>query len=113
MINSEYNKSTSRSIDPVSFQEMDQNSRATALGYDPETDIAPKVLASGKGEIARKIIQVARANNIPIREDPLLAESLAQVSLDGVIPPELYELVAEILAFIYKIKETHIAENNV
>jgi flagellar biosynthesis protein len=83
-----------------------QNSpkRATALGYDAENDIAPKVLASGKGVIAEQIIAVAKANGIPIREDPILVQALSQVEIDQVIPPELYEIVAEVLAFVYRLR---------
>ncbi|MFZ5808668.1 MAG: EscU/YscU/HrcU family type III secretion system export apparatus switch protein [Chloroflexota bacterium] len=79
--------------------------KATALGYNPEKDEAPRVLASGKGVIAEQIIAVAKANNIPIREDPLLAEALARVDIGETIPPELYALVAEVLAYIYRVQQ--------
>lgn len=79
--------------------------RAVALGYEAEKDPAPRVLASGKGVIAAQIIALARDNGIPIREDPLLAASLAQVDIDAAIPPELYALVAELLAFVYRIRQ--------
>jgi flagellar biosynthesis protein len=78
--------------------------RATALGYDAENDIAPKVLASGRGVIADQIIAIARANGIPIREDPILVQALSQVEINQAIPPELYEIVAEVLAYIYRLK---------
>ncbi len=79
--------------------------KATALGYDPKRDEAPIVLASGKGAIAEQIIALAKANGIPIREDPLLAEALAGVNLGDPIPPELYALVAEVLAYIYRVEQ--------
>ncbi len=79
--------------------------KATALGYDPEIDNAPRVIASGKGILAEKIIKLAKENGIPIREDPLLAEALARVDIGQAIPPELYKLVAEILAFIYRVEK--------
>jgi flagellar biosynthesis protein len=79
--------------------------KATALGYDAEKDEAPRVLASGKGVVAEQILAIAKANGIPIREDPLLAEALAKVDIGDVIPPELYALVAEVLAYIYRIQQ--------
>ncbi|MGB9586120.1 MAG: EscU/YscU/HrcU family type III secretion system export apparatus switch protein [Anaerolineales bacterium] len=79
--------------------------KATALGYDSNKDEAPRVLASGKGAIAEQIIALAKANDIPIRADPLLAEALSTVNIGDPIPPELYALVAEVFAYIYRIKQ--------
>ena len=76
---------------------------ATALGYDPEKDNAPRVLASGQGKIAEKIIALAQANGITIREDPVLAMALSGIDINAEIPPELYTVVAEILAYIYRL----------
>lgn len=78
--------------------------RAVALGYDPERDQAPRVLASGQGVLADQIIALARAKDIPIREDPILAAALAGVEIDTAIPPELYALVAEVLAYVYHLR---------
>lgn len=77
---------------------------AVALKYneDPSNRGAPKVIAKGEGFIARKIKELAIANNIPIQRDDLLVELLAQVAIDREIPPELYASVAEILSWIYK-----------
>lgn len=77
--------------------------RAVALGYDAERDAAPRLLASGEGAIADKIIALARVNGIPIREDPALVAALATVNLDAAIPPELYAVVAEVLAYVYRV----------
>jgi flagellar biosynthesis protein len=79
--------------------------RAVALGYDAEKDEAPRVLASGEGKVAEKIIALAQANGIPIRNDPALAAALATVDLDATIPPELYTVVAEVLAFVYRVRQ--------
>ncbi len=79
--------------------------RAVALGYDPEHDDAPVVLASGQGFIADQIIALAAKNDIPVREDAVLTEALAKVSLNQAIPSELYVVVAEVLAYVYRIKE--------
>lgn len=79
--------------------------QAVALGYNPDHDDAPRVLASGQGRIAEQILAAARENNIPIREDPVLAAALATIELDTVIPPELYAVVAEVLAYVYRVQK--------
>jgi flagellar biosynthesis protein len=61
------------------------------------------VKAKGMGNVAEKIIQLAQEHNIPIKEDPDLVELLVQLDLDQEIPPELYKIVAEILAFVYNL----------
>lgn len=86
------------------IQADSQRPRAVALGYDAAHDAAPRVLATGQGRIAEQIIGTARANGIPIRDDPVLAAALATLELDTVIPPELYAVVAEVLAYVYRIK---------
>ncbi len=82
--------------------------RAIALAYDSETNEAPIVVASGKGYIAEQILEIARENNIPIKEDTMLTQALAQVNLDQAIPPQLYAIVAEILAFVYRLRNKEI-----
>lgn len=77
--------------------------KAVALGYNRSQDNAPKVLASGAGEIANKIISLAKEHDIPIKEDPDLIEILSKVEIDQEIPPNLYKAVAEIFSFLYKI----------
>jgi len=76
--------------------------KAVALRYDREKDSAPKVVAKGKGHIGEKIIQIAKEHNIPIKEDPVLVETLSQIEINQEIPPELYQAVAEILVYIYR-----------
>ena len=77
--------------------------KAVALGYNRSQDNAPNVLASGAGEIANKIISLAKEHDIPIKEDPDLIEILSKVEVDQEIPPNLYKAVAEIFSFLYKI----------
>ena len=77
--------------------------KAVALGYNRSKDNAPRVLASGAGEIANRIIDLAKENDIPIKEDPDLIEILSKVEVDQEIPPNLYKAVAEIFSFLYKI----------
>lgn len=76
--------------------------KAVALKYDPTQSDAPRVAAKGKGLLADKILETAKENGIPIQEDPALVEVLSKLDLDQQIPPELYNLVAEILTFIYR-----------
>ena len=73
---------------------------AVALGYDPGEDGAPKVIASGKGALAEKIIEQAQSNKIPVHQDDKLADTLSKLEIGEMIPPELYEVVAEILVFV-------------
>lgn len=76
---------------------------AVALSYDMEQNTAPIVKAKGKGIVAEEIIQRAKEHNIPIQEDPTLVELLSQLEINEAIPEELYEVVAEVFAFIYRI----------
>ncbi|HEV08820.1 MAG TPA: flagellar biosynthesis protein FlhB [Sulfurihydrogenibium azorense] len=82
-----------------------ENKKAVALKYERYKDNAPKVVAKGKGEIAKKIIEVAKQHGIYIKEDPDLVEVLSGLDLYEEIPEDLYKVVAEILAFIYKAKQ--------
>lgn len=77
--------------------------KAVALGYNRSKDNAPRVLASGAGEVANRIIDLAKEHDIPIKEDPDLIEILSKVEVDQEIPPNLYKAVAEIFSFLYKI----------
>jgi flagellar biosynthesis protein len=76
--------------------------KAAALQYDKTQPGAPKLTAKGRGDIARKIMEVAEQNNIPLHKDADLIEILDHVELDTEIPLEVYAVVAEIFAFIYK-----------
>lgn len=75
---------------------------ATALKYQQGSGAAPRVVAKGKGEVARKIVEMAEASGIPIRKDADLAELLSAIELDHEIPLEAFAAVAEILGFIYR-----------
>ncbi len=77
--------------------------KAAALKYNAQISSAPVVKAKGVGDVAEKIIEVAREHNIPIKEDADLVELLVQLDLEQEIPPELYKIVAEILAFVYNL----------
>jgi flagellar biosynthesis protein len=73
---------------------------AVALHY--EKPGAPRVVAKGRGDIGRRIIEAARANGVPLEENAALAEALAQVELEHAIPEALYRAVAEVLVFILR-----------
>ena len=74
---------------------------AVALHYDKTG--APVVIAKGKGAIGAKIIEVARANDVPIEENEVLAGALSNVEIGDEIPAELYKAVAEVLVFVLKL----------
>ena len=73
--------------------------QAVALSYDPDDD-APKVVATGKGALAEKIIEEAKQAKVPVHKDSKLADTLSRLEIGELIPPELYEVVAEILVFV-------------
>jgi len=77
--------------------------KATALSYNSQTDVSPKVTATGRGKIAEEIIKRAKEHDVPIVEDETLVELLSQIEINETIPPELYEAVAEVFAFIYQL----------
>lgn len=80
--------------------------KAVALRYEKEqAQKAPKVVAVGEGLIADTIIRLAKKNDVPLYEDVEVVAKLVRVPLDTEIPSELYEAVAEILAFLYKLEE--------
>lgn len=72
---------------------------AVALRYEPG-DEAPKILATGKGHVAEKIIEEAKAADVPFYKDSKLAETLSKLEIGDAIPPDLYEVVAQILVFV-------------
>ena len=85
------------------IMEKKKTPKAVALKYDQEKGTAPKVIAKGRGEIAEKIIEIAKACNLPLYEDKNLVQILEALELETEIPPELYRAVAEVLAFIYRL----------
>jgi flagellar biosynthesis protein len=75
--------------------------RAAALRYDKDKNSAPTVVAAGAGLIADRIVEIAREQGLPVREDPALAEALARLELEQEIPSELFAAVAEVLVWAY------------
>lgn len=79
--------------------QREEKKTAVALEYEPG-DQAPKVIATGRGRIAEKIIDVAQEAKVPVHKDEKLARSLSVLDIGEYIPPELYSIVAEILVFV-------------
>jgi flagellar biosynthesis protein len=96
----------------MSKTEKQKPVQAVALRYDKEVSSAPKVTASGRGEVAKKIIEAAQQAGVDIVEDPDLLEVLGRVPIGEEIPPELFQAVAEILAFIYRVNGRYGAANS-
>ncbi len=87
----------------ISKKESDKNKvkQAVALSYNVE-DGAPKVIAAGQGYLAEKIIEKAQEADVPLHRDDKLTESLMKLEIGDLIPPELYEVVAEVMVFVDK-----------
>ncbi len=88
--------------DNPSRGDVDKRPVAAALTYDPTRPGVPRVSAAGRGPIAEQILALARANDVPVHEDPDLAGLLAVVEIDCDIPVEALVAVAEILAYVYR-----------
>ena len=90
---------------PFQFLQLNQKKKsdadktAVAISYEPG-EAAPKILATGKGKVAEKIIETAKENKVPTYKDNKLASTLSKLQIGDMIPPELYEVVAEILVFV-------------
>ena len=76
---------------------------AVALSYDVG-DTAPKILATGKGYVAEKMIEVAKQEKVPLHKDEKLAKTLSKLEIGDYIPKELYGVVAEILVFVDRVE---------
>lgn len=76
-----------------------KNKKAVALSYEV-SEQAPKIVASGRGLLADKIIDAGEKGNVPIHKDDKLANTLQKLEIGELIPPELYGVVAEILVFV-------------
>ena len=79
--------------------DLKRNKVSVALQYNPGEQ-APKIIASGRGAIAEKIIEKAKEADVPLYEDSKLANTLSKLEIGDMIPPELYNVVAEILVFV-------------
>lgn len=78
--------------------------QAVALEYDPN-DVAPKIIAIGQGKVAERIIETAKEADVPVHKDEKLAKTLSKLEIGDTIPPELYEVVAEVLVFVDRLEK--------
>lgn len=84
---------------------MENEEKKTAVALSYETgDAAPKILATGRGYVAEKILETARQEQIPVHQDKQLAETLSKLEIGDYIPQELYGVVAEILVFVDRVE---------
>jgi flagellar biosynthesis protein len=80
----------------------DKDPKAIALKYERGKDKAPKVTAKGRGQVAEKILALARQHGVLIEKDTTLLDALYRLDINEEIPEDLYQVVAEILAFVYR-----------
>ncbi|PKG25185.1 EscU/YscU/HrcU family type III secretion system export apparatus switch protein [Niallia nealsonii] len=88
-------------------EKKEKRQEAVALSYNKHTQDAPIVVAKGGGLIAETIIEKAKENGVPIQEDPSLVELLSKLNIQEKIPEDLYQAVAEVFAFIYKMDQEY------
>ena len=82
---------------------MDDEEKKTAVALSYEAgDEAPRILATGKGAVAERIIEEAKKSDVPFYKDSALADTLSKLQIGDAIPHELYEVVAQILVFVDK-----------
>ncbi len=81
---------------------LEKMKKAVALGYEPG-DEAPKIIATGRGFVAEKIIEKAKESSIPIHRDDRLAETLSKLDFGEYIPEELYGAVVEVLKYVDRV----------
>lgn len=82
---------------------------AIAVRYRREDDPAPRVTAAGTGPVAERILALAEEHGLPLRHDPDLLEALAALDLNALVPPELYEVIAEVLAWAYRANSAYVS----
>jgi len=87
------------------FRKSDGERRkaAAALHYDPVGSEPPEIVATGRGLAADEIVRIAKEHGIPLYEDAGLVEALSRLDCSAVIPRELYAVVAEVLAYVYRV----------
>ncbi|MCW7752372.1 EscU/YscU/HrcU family type III secretion system export apparatus switch protein [Desulfobotulus sp. H1] len=94
-------------MDKKSQSGKESRRKAVALRYKALEDAAPKVLAKGRGSLAERILALAEEYGIPVKEDRDLVTLLEKLDVGREIPPDLYQVVAELLAFVYRTGNNH------
>ena len=90
---------------PKGRRPLIQRTRAAALRYEPKEpflDAAPRLVAKGQGLLAERILKLARQYGVPIEKNPNLMAALAPLEVDKLIPTELFQAVAVMLAALYQ-----------
>ncbi len=77
-----------------------QKSVKTAIALEYDLENAPRVTAKGSGHVAETIVDTAKANDVAVEENAILAEALSNVELEEQIPENLYRAVAQVLSFV-------------
>jgi flagellar biosynthesis protein len=80
---------------------------AAALKYSPEDGGAPTIVALGRGETAERMLETAKNSDVPVYEDAGLAHTLNALNIGDEIPPELYEVVAQVLVFVSRLDNNY------
>lgn len=78
---------------------------AAALKYDPVGAEPPEILATGRGLVAEQILAIAKEHDVPLHQDAALVEALARLDCTDALPRELYAVVAEVLAYVFRLDE--------
>ncbi len=86
-------------------KDQSKKNYAVALRYDPDEHQSPEVIAKGEGWIGERILKLAEEHQIPHYVDAELVQNLMQLDLASQVPPELYEAVASVLAFVYQLDQ--------
>ena len=89
------------------YERIKDRDKAVVIKYDTDSDKAPMVVAKGERLVAAKIKELAIENNIPIVENKSLVAEIIKMKIDTEIPVELYEIMAQVLAFVYKIDKDY------
>ena len=76
---------------------------AVALRYDREKENAPRIVANGRGIVAQQLMEIAKKHSVPVYQNQSVTQLLMAVELDREIPPELYQAVANVLAYVYRL----------
>jgi flagellar biosynthesis protein len=76
---------------------------AVALRYNKDREDAPRVVAKGRGFVAQQLLSIARRSAVPVYQNQTVTQLLMAVELDREIPPELYQAVANVLAYVYRL----------
>ena len=87
------------------IEQTKKRDKAAALRYDDERDKAPTITAKGEGFVARRIVEIAQAADVPVVEDAALVSALLSLELEQEVPVELYEAVARVLSWIYRLEK--------